>query len=154
MPKKTVGVFSFTCDEGCSIYLTEIFNHKLLGWLEKIELVYFLSVKDKADFKLLDIALIEGVISTEKEKKELEEIRKKSKILVAMGSCAITTQPSGQRNAFNEDQTEEIKPKMQGFDFLPKCLALKDVVKVDDEVMGCPIDEHKFIETFEKYLIV
>ena len=41
--KKKVGIFSFTSDEGCTIYLTEIFNKKLLGWLEKIELVYFLS---------------------------------------------------------------------------------------------------------------
>ena len=47
--KKRVGVFSLTCDEGCSIFLTEIFNHKLLPWLEKIELVYFLSVKDKTE---------------------------------------------------------------------------------------------------------
>ena len=38
MAKKNVGVFSFTCDEGCSIYLIEIFNNKLIKWLENIEL--------------------------------------------------------------------------------------------------------------------
>jgi sulfhydrogenase subunit delta len=152
MPKKRVGVFSLTCDEGCSIYLTEIFNHKLIEWLDKIELVYFLSVKDKVEFNELDIALIEGVVSSEKEKKELVELRGKSKIIIAMGSCAITTQPSGQRNSFSAEQTQLIQPKMQGFDYLPKCLALKDVVTVDAEIMGCPIDQNKFIEIFEKYL--
>jgi coenzyme F420-reducing hydrogenase gamma subunit len=32
-------------------------------------------------------------------------------------------------------------------------LALKEVVEVDDEIAGCPIDREKFIEVFEKYLI-
>jgi len=150
--KKRVGIFSLTCDEGCSIYLIEIFNQKLLPWLEKMELVYFLSIKDKTEFDGLDIALVEGTISTERDKKDVEEIRKKSKILIAMGNCAMTALPSGQRNNFDAERTAEIQPDLDAFSFLPKCLALKDVVKVDDNIAGCPIDEKKFIETFEKYL--
>lgn len=150
--KKRVGVFSFTCDEGCSIYLIEIFNKKLLPWLEKIELVYFLSIKDKADIKNLDLALVEGVISTEKDHKEIKEIRENTKVLIAMGSCAITGLPSGQRNNFNQGQIEEIKNDLEEFNFLPKCLSVKETVKVDDEVIGCPINKAKFIEVFEKYI--
>lgn len=150
--KKRVGVFSLTCDEGCSIYLTEIFNKKLFEWLEKIELVYFLSIKDKVEFKNLDIALVEGVITSRKDKEEIEKIRKKCKILIAMGTCAITSLPSGQRNNFNNKQKEEIKDHLEKYNFLPKALALKEAVKVDDEIIGCPIDEEKFIEVFEKYL--
>lgn len=151
--KKQIGIFSFTCDEGCTIFLIEIFNKKLLGWLEKVDLRYFLSVKDKAKFEHLDIALIEGVISNEKEKKEVEEIRKKSKIVIAMGTCAITGYPSAQRNNFNETQRKNIKEELESNNYLPKCLLLKDFIKVDDEILGCPINEKKFIETFEKYLI-
>lgn len=150
--KKRVGIFSLTCDEGCSIYLTEIFNQKLIGWLEKIELVYFLSIKDKTDVKNLDISLVEGVVTSEKDKKNIEKIRENSKVLIAMGSCAIAALPSGQRNNFNEDQNKEIESHLKEYHFLPKALALKDVVKVDDEIFGCPIDKRKFIEIFEKYL--
>ncbi len=152
MKKKRVGIFSFTCDEGCTIYLIEIFNKKLLEWLEKIELVYFLSIKDKVEFKNLDLALVEGVISTEKDKKEIEEIRKNTKILIAMGTCAITGYPSGQRNNFNEDLKKEIKEDFERFNFLSKSLTVKESVKIDDEIIGCPINEDKFIEVFEKYL--
>ena len=28
----------------------------------------------------------------------------------------------------------------------------EETVKIDDEIIGCPIDENKFIEVFEKYL--
>lgn len=150
--KKRVGVFSLTCDEGCSIYLTEIFNKKLLEWLEKVEWVYFLSIKDKTEIKDLDVALIEGVVTSQKDKEDLEKIRANSKIVIAMGTCAVTTVPSGQRNRFNEKQLAEIKDHMEEYHFLPKALALKDVVKVDDQIMGCPIDEKKFVDVFEKYL--
>lgn len=150
--KKQVGIFSFTCDEGCTIYLIEIFNDKILPWLEKIELRYFLSVRDKAEFDHLDIALIEGVISTEKDLKEIKELRAKSDILIAMGTCAMTGQPSGQRNNFSEEQIEEIKEDLDKFHFLPKCLSVKEAVKTDNEIVGCPIDKDKFIEVFESYL--
>jgi len=150
--KKRVGVFSLTCDEGCSIFLTEIFNHKLIPWLEKIELVYFLSVKDKTDIANLDIALVEGVVTSEHDKAEIEKIRANTKILIAMGSCAITALPSGQRNTFTEEQKENIREHLAIYNFLPKALSLKEAVPVDDEIPGCPISEEMFVKIFEKYL--
>jgi len=150
--KKKVGIFSMTCDEGCSIFLIEIFNKKLIGWLEKIELTYFSSVKEKGEIKDFDICLVEGVISTKKDLEEIMKIRDNTKILIAMGSCAVSGQPSGQRNNFSQKQLDEIKSELEQFDFLPKCLSVKEAVKVDDEVLGCPIEEKSMIEVFEKYL--
>lgn len=150
--KKRVGIFSLTCDEGCSIYLTEIFNKKLLGWLNKAELVYFLAIKNHTDIENLDVSLVEGVVTSQKDKEFLEKIRSNTKTLIAMGTCAMTSLPSGQRNKFNAEQISEISGHMQQYNFLPKALALKDVVKVEDEIAGCPINPDKFIEVFEKYL--
>jgi sulfhydrogenase subunit delta len=150
--KKRVGIFSLTCDEGCSIFLTEIFNQKLIPWLEKMELVYFLAIKDHVEIENLDMALVEGVVTSQKDKEKIELIRANTKILIAMGTCAMTALPSGQRNNFNIAKLKEIEGHLEKYDFLPKALALKDVVKVDDEIAGCPIDREKFIDVFEKYL--
>lgn len=150
--KKRVGIFSLTCDEGCSIFLIEIFNEKLVGWLEKIEIGYFLSIKDHMEINDLDIALIEGVVSTQQDVEDVLKIREESKIIIAMGSCAITTMPSGQRNGFNDRQLKEIEKDLKKFKYLPKCVPISEVVKVDDQVSGCPILKEKFIEVFEKYL--
>ncbi len=152
MSKKKVGIFTFTCDEGCSIYLIEIFNKKLLGWLEKMDLEYFLSMKDKRDSDRFDIALVEGAITTERDLEEIKKVRERSKILIGMGNCAITGSPTCQRNFFNQDQLDEIKKDLEKFKFLPKCISIKEAVGLDDEIVGCPIDEKKFIEVFEKYL--
>ncbi len=150
--KKKVGVFSFTCDEGCSITLIEIFNQKLFKWLEKIELAYFLSIKDKTEIKDIDIALVEGAIATEKDLEDIKKIRKNCKVVIGIGNCAITGQPSGQRNFFDQKQQEKISGHLKKFHFLPKCLPVKEVIDLDDEVFGCPMNESKFIEVFERYL--
>jgi sulfhydrogenase subunit delta len=150
--KKRVGIFSLTCDEGCSIMLTEIFNKKLVGWLDKMDLVYFLAIKDHTEAENLDIALVEGVVTSEKDLAHIKKIRDRAKILIAMGTCAMTALPSGQRNNFNISQLKEIEPHLEKYNFLPKALALKDAVKVDDSISGCPIEGEKFIEVFEKYL--
>lgn len=150
--KKKVGIFSLTCDEGCSIVLTEIFNSKLLEWLEKMDIFYFLSIKDDRPLEEMDVALVEGTVSTENDKKRLNDIRDNTDMLIAMGNCAVTSLPSGQRNNFNAEQEEQISSKLDKFNFLPECLPLKDIVEVDDEVRGCPMNETSFIEVFEKYL--
>lgn len=152
MQKKKVGFFSLTCDEGCSIYMIEVFNKKLLGWLEKMEIKYFLSIKERVEIKDFDICLVEGIVTTERDKADIEKIRANTKILIAMGTCAMTSQPSGMRNNFNDTQFQNIKERLLKFKFLPRALALKDVVRVDDSIPGCPINEEKFVEVFEKYL--
>lgn len=152
--KKKVGIFSLTCDEGCSIYLIEIFNKKLLEWLSKMELAYFLSVKDDTDIKDIDIGIVEGVVTTEEDMERAKRIRENCKIIIGMGNCAITGQPSCQRNNFNESQKANIAGKLEKFKFLPKCLSFKEAVGIDDEVPGCPMDEKKFIEVFEKHLYI
>ncbi|MEI8361318.1 MAG: hypothetical protein WCG01_04270 [bacterium] len=152
MEKKKIGIFSLTCDEGCSIYMIEVFNNKLIGWLEKMEIKYFMSIKERVEIKDFDICLVEGIVTTERDKADIEKIRANTKILIAMGTCAMTAQPSGMRNNFNEAQFENIKERLVKFKFLPRAHAIKDIVKVDDNIVGCPIDEKKFIEVFEKHL--
>ena len=152
MEKKKIGIFSLTCDEGCTIYMIEVFNKKLVGWLEKMEIKYFMSIKERVEIKDFDICLVEGIVTTERDKADIEKIRANTKVLIAMGTCAMTSQPSGMRNNFSDAQFDNIKERLLKFNFLPRALALKDVVKVDDNIVGCPIDENKFIEVFEKHL--
>lgn len=38
MKKVRVGIFSFTCDEGCSIVFLEILNRKFFEWEDEMEL--------------------------------------------------------------------------------------------------------------------
>jgi len=150
--KLKVGLFSFTSDEGCSMIFIELMNNHFSDWEKLLDFKYFKLLKSKNELKNLDVALVEGAISTFKEEEKLKEIRKNSKKLVAIGSCAVNGSPSNQRNFFNEYTKEEIKMILDNFGHRDKVSALNEIVKVDDFVPGCPMDEDKFLEVLNKYL--
>ena len=78
--------------------------------------------------------------------KKLEKYPKK---VVAVGSCAITGMPSAQRNFFNEEQRKNIEPLIEYFASFPKVLKVSEVIKVDAEVPGCPMEPSKFLEAVD-----
>ncbi len=150
--KLKVGIFSFTCDEGCSMVFLEILNQKFFEWNDLIEFKHFRLIQSKSEIKNLDVAFVEGAISTKEELKKIKVIRKNSKKLVLLGSCAISGSPSNLRNFFDEKKKEEIKEIIKKFGHMKKVLAVKEVVKADEEVPGCPMQEEKFVEIVEKFL--
>jgi sulfhydrogenase subunit delta len=150
--KLKVGLFSFTSDEGCSMIFLELMNNHFSDWEKMIDFRYFKLLKEKNDLRNLDVAFVEGAISTFKEEEKLKEIRKNSKNLVAIGSCAVNGSPSNQRNFFSEDTKNEIRFVLDNFGHRDKVSALNEIVKVDDNVPGCPMDEDKFLEVLNKYL--
>ncbi len=152
MAKLRVGIFSFTGDEGCVITFLEILNTKFFEWVEKVDFVNVRVLQKKVSLENLDIAFVEGAISNEKEVAKLLEIRKNSKKLIAIGSCAISGAPSNHRNLFDEKTKAEIMPILVQFHHREKVVPLSNLVIVDDQVPGCPIIEEKFIETMEKYV--
>ncbi len=150
--KVKIGIFSFTCDEGCSITFLEILNKKFFEWKDFIEFKHFRLIQKKSEVKNLDIAFVEGAISTKEEMKKIKEIRKNSKKLVLLGSCAISGNPSNSRNFFDEVRKEEIKEIVEKFGHLKKVFSVKEVVKADEEVPGCPMNEEIFVKIMEKFL--
>jgi sulfhydrogenase subunit delta len=150
--KLKVGLFSFTSDEGCSMIFLELMNTHFSGWEKLIDIRYSKLLRSKNDLKDLDVALVEGAISTFKEEKKLKEIRENAKKLVAIGSCAVNGSPSNQRNFFSEDTKKEIKMVIDNFGHRDKVSPLNEIVKVDDYVPGCPMEEEKFLEVLDKYL--
>lgn len=154
MPAKKlrVGIFSFTGDEGCVIQFLEILNYKFFDWVDKVEFKNARILKSGNEITPLDVAFIEGAISNVKEESKLKAIRAASKKVVAIGSCAINGAPSNHRNFFDEKTKEEILPILRHFQHREKVVPIYDLIKVDDQVPGCPIIEQSFVQMMEKYL--
>ena len=127
----------------------EILNKKFFEWKDKIEIVDSKTI-GKSYNNAIDIALVEGAITTTEEEEKVKEVRKRSKVVVAIGNCSSIGAPSNMRNFFDEKQKEEIKKVIENFEYLEKVKSIKEVIKVDYEVYGCPMDEKKFLEVFEK----
>lgn len=151
--KLRMGWFSFTCSEDSTIVFTELLNEHFFEWKKLVDFRYFKTLKKDNDMKGLDVAFVEGAISGKDEEKRLKKIRNNCKKLVAVGNCACTGVPSSQRNFFEKKEAEEIGHVVRKFGLRKKVSAVHEVVKVDDKVPGCPMDEKLFLEKMRQYLL-
>ena len=82
-PKKLIiGWFSFTCCEDSTILFTELLNKNFDTWKKLVEFRHVHSLKTNNRLEGLDVAFVEGAITSDKEKKQLLEIRQKAKKLI------------------------------------------------------------------------
>lgn len=144
--KLTAGWFTFTCCEDSTIVFTELLNQHWQEWTKVIEFKYAKTLRRSAGIGPMDLAFVEGAISSDEQAEKLKQIRDNAKVLVAIGACAVTGQPSAQRNQFTPEQLAAIKPILDRFSYNDKVRRLDEIVKVDYFVPGCPMDETKFIE--------
>ncbi|MCX8199989.1 MAG: hypothetical protein N3G76_00805 [Candidatus Micrarchaeota archaeon] len=154
MPKMRTGWITFTCSEDSTIVFLELLNKNFFDWSERMEFVYCNALKKSGDVlkvRDVDVFFVEGAISTEDEKRKLEHIRSISKYVVAIGACACTGMPSSQRNFFDERTKSEITPRLEKFCLFSEVQPITKFIKVDDMVMGCPMDEKAFVRTLGKY---
>ncbi|MFZ5501657.1 MAG: NADH:ubiquinone oxidoreductase, partial [Candidatus Micrarchaeota archaeon] len=98
MKKLRVGWFTFTCCEDNAIVFVEMLNRYYFKWIEQLDFRYCKMLKSKNVLDELDVAFVEGAISNDHEKERLLDVRKRSRYVVAVGSCACTGYPSAQRN--------------------------------------------------------
>jgi coenzyme F420-reducing hydrogenase gamma subunit len=150
--KLKIGWFSFSCCEDSTIVWTELLNDHYKEWLKLVDFANVRVLKKKGEIKDFDVAFVEGAIANKKDEEELKEIRANSKRLVAIGACAVTGNPSGQRNNFSYELKQEIEPSVKMYRLNRKVFRLEEIVKVDSSVPGCPMNEMLFLNTLEKYL--
>lgn len=147
--KLRVGWFSFSCCEDSTIVFTELLNDHWQDWKKFIDFRHARVLQTRNVLDELDVAFIEGAIASPEHIKKLKEIRSKSKKLVAIGACAVIGMPSSQRNQFDEETLTEIGIVLERFKHLKKVQTVKEVVPVDAEVPGCPMDTKKFLEVVD-----
>jgi len=148
-----VGWFSFTCCEDSTILFTELLNDHLDEWKSKIEFRYLKALKTHNSLDNLDVAFIEGAISSPTQENMVKKIRENAKYVVAIGACACTGMPSSSRNDLvSPELDEKINWYLTHFDYSLKVKKLNEAIKIDDEVPGCPMDAKIFMEMLDKYL--
>src|SRR3989344_2058142 len=144
--KLKIGWFSFSCCEDNTVIFTELMNDHWQEWKQLFDFRHARVLQSHNVLDELDIAFIEGAIASDDHAAKLKEIRERSRKLVAIGACAVVGMPAAQRNYFHEEQKQEIEFLIARFKALPRVLKVSDVVKVDAEVGGCPMDPKKFLE--------
>jgi len=153
MEKPKIGIFSLTGCGGDQLMILNMENI-LLELLSRFDIKDFQEASSYHEDAELDIAFVEGSVSTKTDLKKLRKIRDRSKILIALGDCAIGGCVQAMRNG-QMSMAERMK-KVYGveedyYDVLePK--GLSEYVKVDIEVPGCPIEKEEIFRVITSLL--
>lgn len=152
MNKLKVGIFGITGCMGCQLSI--LFQHELLKILDKIDLVACPGIKEKNETGNFDIVFLEGTIVNKEDLNFVKELRKKTKVLVAIGSCATDGCIPQIKHFMNKNKVEK---EVYG----GKTKHLKTVepvpidkhVKVDYYLRGCPVDKAEFLSFLKDVLL-
>lgn len=147
MAKPKVGIFGMT---GCGGEQIVILNceDQLMDILKVLDIRAFHTAMSKNDEKCdLDIAFVEGAVVQPREEVLLKEIRKRSRLLIALGTCAVW---GGVAAMKNEVSRQRLKDEVYGDagQIFKSILAqpLRSFVEVDFSVSGCPIEKEQFLQ--------
>jgi coenzyme F420-reducing hydrogenase gamma subunit len=136
--KPKIGVFDFTCCEGCELQLTNK-EATLIDFLSLVDVVNFREVSSEQSDEY-DIAMIEGAVSRDDEVERLKKIRSRARVLVALGSCACFGGVNQLKNRFPVD---DVVTEVYGENKIETRAVAKisDLVTVDLEIPGCPVSK-------------
>jgi sulfhydrogenase subunit delta len=152
MKKPRVGIFDFACCEGCQLQIANM-GEDLLDVLGSIDVMEWREVMSEKWAKKFDIAVIEGSITNSHAVERIQRIRKKSKILIAYGSCATIGGVNGMKNNFNIDDIRKyVYGQSYQFFHTELTKAVHQVVKVDYFVNGCPVYIPEFVAVLKAVL--
>lgn len=133
---------------GCHMSLLDI-DERLLLLAERIDLVYSPLVDAKAFPEGVDLAIVEGAVSSEDDLERIVLVRSRSARVMALGDCAVTSNVPGMRNAFSRDELLRRAyidnatlnagiPAQHIPRLLPQARPVHACVAVDVFVPGCP----------------
>jgi len=150
--KPVIAILSLTCCEGCQVSIFDL-GERFLEFLTKVNIGDFKMAEELPDVKHYDIAIVEGTPITKEQLRRLKVVRKKSKTLIALGACACVGGPQEIKD-YRGDKNRMIRqiyPNIRGIDN-PNIKSVKELVKVDLEIPGCPINKEEFFRMINELL--
>jgi NAD-reducing hydrogenase small subunit len=133
---------------GCHMSLLDI-DEAIINVANRAEFVYGPLVDAQEFPKAVDVTLIEGAVSSQHDLEQVRTIRQRSKLVVALGDCAVTGNVPSMRNSIPTRKLLE-RIYVEGADqgrvvptegvpaLLRQAVPVHEVVKVDLHVPGCP----------------
>ena len=133
---------------GCHMSLLDI-DERLAEVAKAVDVVYGPLVDAREVPAEIDVALVEGAVSNEDDVAKIRLLRERSRILVSLGDCAVTSNVPAMRNEFKVDAVLG-RAYLENVSFnaavpvdgvprlLPHVRPIHEYVQVDVFLPGCP----------------
>jgi len=148
MKKARVATLWLDGCSGCHMSLLDI-DEAIAAVAQKADIVYGPLVDAQEFPENVDVTLVEGAVSSQDDYDKIKHVRENTRLLVALGDCAVTSNVPAMRNSIPVKKLLE-RVYVQGVDdkprvptdgvppLLKRAVPLHEVVKVDLFVPGCP----------------
>ncbi len=152
--KIKIGIYELTGCAGDALLILDC-EKELVDIFKAADIQSFSMAKSDNIDGELDLALVEGSVSTEKEEEEIADIRKRAKIVVAIGICANFG--GIQARFLDQKEWENNFKKVYGDLEMThtKPVHSKPIdayIKVDYYLPGCPIGKDQFLNFLTRML--
>lgn len=150
--KPTFAVHKFTSCDGCQLAFLNL-GEELLDLFQVVDMVHFAEAGYVNPDASVDIAFVEGSISTPEEIERIQSIRANSQFLITIGACATAGGIQALRNFADTDEwVSSIYAKPEYIKTLSTSTAISSHVKVDLELWGCPVNGRQVLDAIRQLL--
>ena len=148
MKKARVATLWLDGCSGCHMSILDI-DEAIAAVAQKADIVYGPLVDAQEFPEDVDVTLVEGAVSSQDDYEKIKHVRENTRLLVALGDCAVTSNVPAMRNSIPVKKLLD-RIYVQGVDAKPRiptdgvptllkrAVPLHEVVKVDLFVPGCP----------------
>ncbi|MFZ0807039.1 MAG: hypothetical protein WAN03_12680 [Candidatus Sulfotelmatobacter sp.] len=148
MSKPTLATVWLDGCSGCHMSILDM-DERLVELSEQFDLVYSPLVDYKEFPPQVDIALVEGSVSSDADEHKIRKVRAHTRLLVSLGDCAVTGNVPAMRNPIPVPELlrciytgiDVLQPQVPAERLpalLPRVRPVHEVVTVDLFVPGCP----------------
>lgn len=150
--RPTIAVHKFTSCDGCQLAFLNA-GERLLDLSDLVEIVHFAEAGQLAPEVPVEIAFVEGSVSTPEEITRIKKIRAHSHYLITIGACATAGGIQALRNAANhQNWMAGIYAAPELIRTLDTSTAIANHVRVDWELWGCPVSTDQIMDAIRSLL--
>lgn len=145
MTKPTVAVHKFSSCDGCQLAFLNL-GEDLLALSQLVTILHFAEAGPQDEEASVDIAFVEGSISTSHDLQRIQRIRANSNYLITIGACATSGGLQALRNmADAQAWVAGIYASPEHISTLDTSTPIRSHVKVDLELWGCPVNSRQIM---------
>ena len=150
--KPRIAVHKFSSCDGCQLAFLNA-GEDLLTLSKLVDIVHFPEAGPCDPDATVDLALVEGSVSTPEEAERIVRIRERSRQLATIGACATAGGLQALRNFADADAwLAGVYATPETVSALATARPVRDYVKVDFELWGCPVDGRQVLQAVRDVL--
>ena len=148
-----VAVHKFSSCDGCQLAFLNL-GEDLLTLAGRVDLLHFAEAGPLDPDTAVDVAFVEGSVSTPEDIERIRHIRAHSRLLIAIGACATSGGIQGLRNQANgKEWIAQIYSHPEAITSLANSTPISGHVKVDFELWGCPVSGPQMLAVVNALLL-